>query len=319
MKTKKAFLILSIFCSLTLHAEDNEPLIGRTPEERERFVRESEQAIDCLEIDLNKKMTIPDFMAACVDGVVSDDNCDLNLEKACVNGVEVDLWGRAAGYGKDFGFGFNARVSNAVSTKNFSDPSKMYNKILLPNGQSTQLCTKVSGLPENPAPGVLDRILVGEKFPPSNYVIESVPPSLNPSNSFAGTTLHYKIIVSMDPNGKQQIRAEVQLRDSDAIDKEISGPDYKAGGFRVTGDRLSSTRARLFTENLVKCKKAQTSVDGENMKIIADGAPSTMPTKYKSDYQKAQQFWLNANPGLNKEALTTNFENVFKLNEKPVR
>jgi hypothetical protein len=39
----------------------------------------------------DEKMTVTDYMDSCDGAITNIDGCKLNYEKACVNGVEVDL------------------------------------------------------------------------------------------------------------------------------------------------------------------------------------------------------------------------------------
>lgn len=262
--------MLTFFLSAT--ANSIEVRMGETPQERKKLRDEAVQGINCLNIDLSENMTVADYMAQCVNGLVSNDGCRVNIEKVCVNGKEVNFWSDFIGSLKKYGF--ETKPSNGLSEKNFSDSSQMYNKILLPNKEFTQLCTKIPGLPENLTQQNMDRAV--RSLPSGNYVIESVPPTINPNEDLASATLHYKITVSVDAQGQKQVVTELQLRNSDATDRQLSSSGRSAP-FKVvsTTDDLRGVSNTLFNENLVRCKKTQTFTGHEEKGGETDGHPST--------------------------------------------
>ncbi|MDD2767967.1 MAG: hypothetical protein PHT19_04500 [Methylococcus sp.] len=198
--------------------------------------------------NLEQRMTVEEYIAKCANGVASSDGCRINIEKACVNGAEVDLIG-GGGLGTLFDinlkrYGFDPRFSNGLSKNDFSDPSQMYNKISLPNGKMTQLCHKIEGQTENETQG-----LTGSSLPSGDYTIESVPAIVKPNERIGAMTLHWKIIVS---GSSRQV--EMELRTINQTDRQAV-LDGKSAPYRVVSDSLHKAVLALFVSNLVKCKK----------------------------------------------------------------
>lgn len=118
----------------------------------------------------DERMTVEDYMEECDGAMVSKAGCNLNIEKVCINGVEVNLLkdSRMASPGALKIRGFNARMANGLDKSDFSNPSKMYNVVPTLAGKPLSLCSKIEGLSEEETRYLNIRSLPRNK----NYIID---------------------------------------------------------------------------------------------------------------------------------------------------
>jgi len=271
--------------------------IGSTPEERAVIRNRIDRNINCYKLDLNTDMSVKDFIATCVNGLVSADGCAVNIESACINGREVSLAAMDVYKGNLEGNGFEPRVSKGLSESNFTDPSTMYNEFDLPNGTSSHLCNKV--------PGDFERALFSsnqlyeDRLPPGNYVVESIPPVLSSNSNMASMSVHWRVTVT----GATK-KVEVQLRNGGDIDQQISSLG-RSGAFKTTDSTFLFALVKLMRRNLVRCKKVETT----DLQVNED-----FDKEHQQALIEAQKYLLNANLGLNgrefKSNLTSFIENM---------
>ena len=203
-------------------------------------------------ISWDEKMSVHDYMKACDAAQISRDGCRINLEQACVNGVEVNLRERRNIGGRMEVLGFKPQPSRGLKRSDFADPSKMYNVSKTPGGRDLKLCSKAEGLSE----AELANLDLSNLPSDQSFVIESVPAIINPDPNLASTTFHWKLTVT---NGKPYVEGE--FRAFDNLDMSASGINKKPHLTKASGRDFTEVLRKFSLDNLVRCKSAETFTD----------------------------------------------------------
>jgi len=252
-------------------------------------------------------MTVADYMDSCDGAIRNTDGCKLNYEKACINGIEVDLMESNIVGGTFKDGGFDSHPSNALTKSYFSDPTKMYNTVSTPGGTSIHLCTKIDGVTDQN----IRSLNLGNLPTDKDYVIESTPAFIKPGLDVGGTSFHWKVSVSHG-----QVSMEAEIQNSSQIDgpREV-GSQKRTDLARVTGNSLNDVFGKLFAENLVRCKKSSTFTDHPEVTTYykrASDFPEPLRQSYAQDYQRI--LTAIAPSGVDKASLTRSFNRVFNVN-----
>ena len=148
--------------------------------------------IECLDRqNWDERMSIQQYMADCDAALTSIDGCRLNIEKACINGVEVDFINLPSFHVEWKVIGFHLQTSNGVKRSDFVDPSKMYNVSRTPGNRDLTLCSKIEGLSD----AEVSKMRIDRLPPGKDFVVESVPAFINPKPDVASGSLHWKVTV----------------------------------------------------------------------------------------------------------------------------
>lgn len=201
---------------------------------------------------------VRNFMALCDGAIHTEDGCKLNIERGCINGVEVDLLkNRITGYANEFysdlsTYGFKSVSSNGVTRdlfkKEFLD--RMYDPITLPSGSTFQFCSKIEGLSDDEIPGLSERKLNElSKGRVINY--SSVAAFVNPTENIGMTSLHIDIEFN---NGQETVR--MSIRNANSLDKikKVGLNSETENSSVVVAKSLHDAKFRLFEANLIRCK-----------------------------------------------------------------
>jgi len=303
MKNKLAkgilFIFSTIFLSTTGLAERTSSglEIGDTPEERAAIVARIDRNTKCSQMDLDENMTVKEFIATCVNGILSIDGCTLSVESACLNGEDVPLMAYGASKRVLEKNGFNTRLSNGVDGSDFKDQSTMYNDIDLPNGKKSKLCSQVPSIDR----GAVSAGLREERLPDGYYEVGSTPAVLKPGKDMGGMSLHWRIIVA----GSSRT-VELQLRDIDQIDQSINSLG-RASAFKTTDTDFIGALGKLLFSNFVRCKKIETT----NSEHPIATTPIDYSDKDKESILAAQKSLLGANSGINSPDLRSRLTNLL--------
>jgi len=262
----------------------------------------------CLETrDWDEKMTLSDYLDSCDGAITNVTGCKLNFEKACINGFEVDLLESMTETDVLKDKGFDSHASRALTQNDFSDPSKMYNMVSTPKGTPLRLCSKVDGITKENV-GSLN---LGNLPTDKDYVIESSPAFLKPDSNIGYHSFHWRVVVS---KGKVNLEVEIQFA------AEFDGPaevDRKnlTSLTQAKGKTIDDINGELFAKNFVRCKKGTTFSDHPEWTYYYK-TPAELPDNIRQgnieDFQKAMTAISNA--GVDKVALTENFNRVFHVN-----
>lgn len=206
--------------------------------------------IECLRRqDWDERMSIQQYMEDCDAALISQDGCRLNIEKACINGVEVDLVNDRFFLQDMDGIGFRHQASNGVKRSDFVDPSKMYNVSRTPGNRDLTLCSKIEGLSDAEVSTMrIDRLPPGKDF-----VVESVPAFINPKPDVASISLHWKVTVR---DGKPFI--QVEIRGINNLDESAGGKNKRPQLTKAHGSSFDEIFNQFSLKNLVRCKKEET-------------------------------------------------------------
>jgi hypothetical protein len=209
---------------------------------------------DCLrQENWDEKMTVAKYMEDCDAALISMDGCRLNIEKACINGVEVDLMNKTLMPRSMGELGFKSQTSKGVSQNDFADPSKMYTPSQTPGGKTLNLCSKIEGLSPSETANLSLQKLPTDK----DYVIESTPAFINPRQDVATLSFHWRLRMSQG-----QPSYEVEIRSVNNLDNSTAGTNNKPSLTKARGNTLDEAFKQFSVFNLVRCKKEETFTDG---------------------------------------------------------
>lgn len=261
--------------------------------------------VECLDRqDWDEKMSIEQYMEDCDAALTSLDGCRLNIEKACINGVEVDLANSTEDHSGMKALGFRGQSSNGVKRSDFLDPSKMYTTSKTPGNRDLKLCSKVEGLTESEAAQMRLNNLPKDK----DFVIESVPAFINPRPDVASTSFHWKMRVT---NGTPFIEAEI--RSLNNLDNSTSGENNRPDLTKASGQSFYEIFKKFLVANLVRCKKDQTFNDstGATPARSLGEFPEQLRQSIAESHAKVVRGL--ANSGLDTAALTRNIQRILNV------
>ena len=292
LKTLKVFLLAITATQILLLSSDS---FGADRD----FCRDTE--------NWDEKMTVADYMDSCDGAIITNDGCKLNYEKACINGVEVDLMESNTAGKIMRRNGFDPRPGNALTSSDFSDPTKMYNPVSTPGGTPIRLCAKIEGLTDQNIRSLQIHRLPTEK----DYVIESTPAFIKPGLDIGANSLHWRVHVS-----RGQISIEVEVQNASRFDgpREV-GSQKRTDLAKATGTDIADVLSNLFGHNLVRCKKETTFSDHPeftNYYRTASEFPEKSRQFYLKDYQKV--LTAIAPSGVNGPALANRFNSAYNVN-----
>lgn len=257
-------------------------------------------------------MTVEDYYDTCDGGISTTDGCKLNIEKACINGIEVDLLESRTLDLVMKGNGFDSRGSDALNKSDFSDPSKMYNTVSTPGGRQIQLCTKLDGLKEEDVASLTARKLPTDK----DFDVESTPALIKPGQMVGFNSLHYRLKMR-----DGQLSYEVELRSLENIEgPKAVGRQKRTDLAQVAGKGtggvldIREVLKKLFVINLVRCKKNISFTDRPEMTSFFKTISDTPEKIRQAEAEEFQKVLAAIGPsGVDKAALRSNFQRVFKV------
>lgn len=267
--------------------------------------------IECLRRqDWDERMSIQQYMEDCDAALTSLDGCRLNIEKACINGVEVDLVNDRFFLQDMDGIGFRHQASSGVKRSDFVDPSKMYNVSRTPGNRDLTLCSKVDGLSE----ADVSKMRIDRLPPGKDFVVESVPAFINPRPDVASVSLHWKITVK---NGKPFI--QVELRDVDDFDKSTVGENNRPQLTKAHGSSFDEIFNQFSLKNLVRCKKTQTFDDSTDTVPLRN--LGELPEDLRQSVAKEHTKILKglSNSGLDTAALSRRVQSLLRTDDLQVK
>ena len=263
--------------------------------------------IECLDRqDWDEKMSVQQYMEDCDAALTSLDGCRLNIEKACINGVEVDLVNDRFFLQDMDGIGFRHQASNGVKRSDFVDPSKMYNVSRTPGNRNLTLCSKVDGFSE----ADVSKMRIDRLPPGKDFVVESVPAFINPKPDVATLSLHWKVTVR---NGKPFI--QVEIRSFNDLDKSTKGENNRPELTKAHGSSFDEIFKQFSLINLVRCKKDQTfdnSTDTVPLRSIGE-LSEDLRQSVAEDHTEILKGLSNS--GLDTAALSRNVQSILRVDE----
>ncbi len=263
--------------------------------------------IECLDRqNWDEKMSIQQYMEDCDAALTSIDGCRLNIEKACINGVEVDFINLRSFQIHWEGMGFYSQASNGVKRSDFVDPSKMYNVSRTPGNRDLKLCSKIDGLSD----AEVSKMRIDRLPPGKDFVVESVPAFINPRPDVASVSLHWKITVK---NGKPFI--QVEIRGLNHLDNSAKGENNRPELTKAHGSSFDEIFKQFSLKNLVRCKKDQTFDDStETVPLSSIGE---FPEHLRESFAKKHTEILKglSNSGLDTVALSRKVQSILRVDE----
>ena len=252
MKNYKTILILSLTFNLTSligsfssadivdqRRASMNVRVGKTDSEREAILADNRHERECEKYLLEQTSTVQGFISKCSNGFIDSLGCSINIEKACVNGEEVQLSYRPQQILSLLGeFGFDAHYSRGISKydlKPGQSEDSLYKPVKLnPNSPPVQLCNKVplSG-------GLTANKLVEQDLPNGSYKIVSTPAVLKPDEKMVGKTIHWEIEVTPGPNGVPNRILTMSMQDTEIPGKTMVSQD---NGFKYEKKKEISMR-----------------------------------------------------------------------------
>ena len=204
--------------------------------------------------ELNSNRTVAQFIAQCANGIISSDDCQINVESACINGQEVAI---ATDKVIAYAFkntGFDVKKGRGFTTSDFTDGgSRMYNPVNLSNGKSTRLCTQVQNYDSTQPPEYSHNLQVG-------IPIESNSSLLKAQTGIGGLSIHTTVSFVNDPSiGGIRRRVEVELRET--YEPNVINVEGKTAPYRAESSTFADAMRILLKENMVRCKKKQNVID----------------------------------------------------------
>lgn len=216
--------------------------------------------VDCDRVAMKEESSIEDIMAVCDAPILSRRGCTINIEKACINGYEVDFLAVIAGT-LESATAFKAndsRYVHGVTSSDFLDskthPKDLYKEVKI--GERTQaLCLKANGvkisdIDANHAFNTYQLDSMGEKF-----VLESVPSFIKPDFFSSDRSLHWKVTKKQD-----EFTVELEIRSLDEVDKSVkiykdSNRLFTATGRGATLDQAIENAVDAFSteSKVVRC------------------------------------------------------------------
>ncbi|MFM2006158.1 MAG: hypothetical protein RLZZ09_1813, partial [Pseudomonadota bacterium] len=265
--------------------------------------------IDCRNIEnWDEKMTVAKYMADCDAALISINGCRLNIEKACINGVEVDLMNKTLMPRSMGELGFKSQTSKGVSQNDFADPSKMYTPSQTPGGKTLSLCSKIEGL----SPSETANLSLQKLPTDRDYVIESTPAFINPRQDVATLSFHWRLRMSQG-----QPSYEVEIRSVNNLDNSTAGTNNKPSLTKARGNTLDEAFKQFSVFNLVRCKKVESFSDGNlqnSVRSIAE-VPTQDRQELMTDHKKVLK--ALATSGLDTKALANNMQRVLNMPVTP--
>lgn len=263
--------------------------------------------IECLDRqNWDEKMSVDQYMEDCDAAVISQDGCRLNIEKACINGVEVDFINLRSFQIHWEGMGFYSQASNGVKRSDFVDPSKMYNVSRTPGNRDLTLCSKIDGLSDAEVSNMrIDRLPQGKDF-----VVESVPAFINPRPDVASLGLHWKVTVR---DGKPFIQAEI--RGTNNLDESTGGRNKRPDLTKAHGSSFDEIFKQFYLKNLVRCKKGETFF--ESTRTTAARSLGELSEEYRKSLASSHAKIMKgiANSGLDTAALSRKAQDILRADE----
>jgi hypothetical protein len=250
-------------------------------------------------------MSVDQYMEDCDGALASQDGCRLNIEKACINGVEVDLVDHYF-INKVPLIGCRQQASNGVKRSDFVDPSKMYNVSKTPGNRDLTLCSKVDGLSE----ADVSKMRIDRLPPGKDFVVESVPAFINPRPDVASTSLHWKITVK---NGKPFI--QVEIRATNNLDESATGRNGDPKYTKAHGSSFNEIFEQFSTKKLVRCKKNETFLRSATTTAARSLGEATENLRKGFAKDHAEIMKGIANSGLDTAALSRKVQDILKVDE----
>ena len=251
-------------------------------------------------------MSVDQYMEDCDAAILSQDGCRLNIEKACINGVEVDLVNLPSFQIHWEGIGFYSQTSNGVKRSDFVDPSKMYNVSRTPGNRDLTLCSKVDGLSE----ADVSKMRIDRLPPGKDFVVESVPAFINPKPDVASLSLHWKVTVR---DGKPFI--QVEIRSTNSLDESTGGRNKRPQLTKAHGSSFDEIFKQFSLKNLVRCKKGETFFESTRTTaaLSLGEASEELRKGFASSHAKIMKGIDNS--GLDTAALSRRVQDILRTDE----
>ncbi len=201
------------------------------------------------ELKLNR--TLNQFIAQCANGIQSSDDCQLNIESACINGREVPI-ATDSDLAEAFkNTGFVLRKGQGFTTSDFTDGgNRMYNPVKLKNGKTTRLCNEIKDYDYNNTPELSSKLQVG-------VPIESNSALLKAQSGIGNLSLHTTVSFENDPSVPGGISRVVEVELRETYQPNVLNVFGNTAPYKARSASVAESLRIIIENNMVKCKKQQ--------------------------------------------------------------